>query len=328
MPSGRGVGGRGGTDHRGVDDGPRPAGAAVHPEHRRTLPRPVSGPPVSDDAASGSRRSPDPLRRGGRIGGDHDLPGVHHGTVLGADPPPATRGVDGGHPAVQRQPFTHRQGQLLWQSGHSAGGQPGNPEGEHPNQQQGERVGCRPGVVEHDSGQEPVDDAAQFAGHPAPVESVHQSGVLAGGMLEATRTQRGARPPGQRHQVTGPYAPSSEHGGNPGRRPQRMDQGYRTPFPAYSHSRRERLQSQPGKVDAALKFGIGGVEHLETAIAAEAVDHVGPYPAADLIGGLPDPHLPARLGEQSRAAQSCQPGTDDHYLDVLDIHRATLPRRG
>ncbi len=90
---------------------------------------------------------------------------------------------------------------------------------------------------------------------------------------------------------------------------------------AHRHSVAEVGQLQGGDVHLALHSGVGGIQHLETPVAAEAVDDVGAHPAAEVVGGLQDPHLGASPGELASALQAGQPGPDH---DDFGVHGAIV----
>ena len=72
----------------------------------------------------------------------------------------------------------------------------------------------------------------------------------------------------------------------------------------------ERPQVQGVEIGGGPQRRVGGVEHLEAAVAAEAVDHVGGHPPTRPVGRVQQQHVETAGAEQPGGAQPGQPGPD------------------
>src|SRR6478735_1588193 len=86
------------------------------------------------------------------------------------------------------------------------------------------------------------------------------------------------------------------------------------------HAGAEGLEIERRHVDPPSHRRVGGVEHMEATIAAEAVDDVGADAPADPVARLEDDDLVTELGQSSRAPQPCQPCPDD---DDVSVHEGS-----
>ena len=83
----------------------------------------------------------------------------------------------------------------------------------------------------------------------------------------------------------------------------------------------KRPQVQRVEVGRGTQRGVGGVEHLEAAVAAEAVDDVRRDPAARPVRGLQHHHVEPAAAQHLRRAQPGEPGADHH--DVVRTRRTS-----
>ena len=84
-------------------------------------------------------------------------------------------------------------------------------------------------------------------------------------------------------------------------------------------ARLERAQRQPVQVGGGAQRRVGGVEHLEPAVAAEPVDLVGGHPPAGPVGRVQQRDVQAARAEQRGGPQPGQPGADDRRTSWLVI---------
>ena len=86
---------------------------------------------------------------------------------------------------------------------------------------------------------------------------------------------------------------------------------------AHEHPGAEGLEVERPDVDPPPHGRVGRVEHLEAAVAAEAVDDVGAHTASDRVAGLQHDDLAAELRQPSCAAK---PGQTCAHDDDVSIH--------
>ena len=106
--------------------------------------------------------------------------------------------------------------------------------------------------------------------------------------------------------------------------PPRVTVGVQAVVVADGGRRGERPQVQGVEVGRGTQRGVRGVEDLEAAVAAEAVDDVRRDPAARPVRSLEHHHVEPAPAQDLRGAQPGQPGADHH--DVVHTHRTpSLP---
>jgi hypothetical protein len=201
-------------------------------------------------------------------------------------------------------------------------GQTGVAEGEHPHEELGE-VGRRHApTVRDDPGDEGVEDlAAQPTRDARVVEGVREGRVALPD--DAARVGQHAGDPSaegselDRVEVAARHGAKGESGltDGVGDDPQPL-------LVADQHSGAELLQLQGVEVHPLPDRGVGGVEHLEAAVATEPVDDIGAHAAADRVGRLEDRHVVSEIGEPAGAAQAGESRADD---DDVSVHGGPPP---
>ena len=83
----------------------------------------------------------------------------------------------------------------------------------------------------------------------------------------------------------------------------------------------EGPQVERAEVGLGPQGRVGGVEHLEPAVAEEAVDDVGRHPPAGPVGRVEDHDVEPAPGEHPGGAQPREPRPDDD--DVVARHVPT-----
>ena len=78
-------------------------------------------------------------------------------------------------------------------------------------------------------------------------------------------------------------------------------------------SRYPAIPAVPG-VTIGRYLGIGGVQQLEAAVAAEAVHDVRPHASSGCLGPLEDEMLDAGRLQAPGAGEAGQPGPHDHHV--------------
>lgn len=106
------------------------------------------------------------------------------------------------------------------------------------------------------------------------------------------------------------------------RMPQRVREGRDAVRAADACAHRERTHLELVELDHAAEGRVRGIEHLESAVEEESVDHVGTLSPADPVGRLEDDHLAPGASELERAAESGEPRPDDHH--VVCAHDASI----
>ena len=76
----------------------------------------------------------------------------------------------------------------------------------------------------------------------------------------------------------------------------------------------ERLHLQGLQISETADRRVSRVEHLKAPVQQEAVDFVRADPAPDVIGGLPDTHVPSGRLQLPGTLQSGQTGTNHQHV--------------
>ena len=128
--------------------------------------------------------------------------------------------------------------------------------------------------------------------------------------------------PAQRASAARPAGLITPPASMPGTLPVAAADGRRRSSRAPAAHRRppERLQLQSVNVDALPEFGVRRIEYLESTVAGEPVDDIGPDPSADIVGSLPDAHLATGRSEDAGTSQPGQARPDHQDLCLFDIH--------
>ena len=79
----------------------------------------------------------------------------------------------------------------------------------------------------------------------------------------------------------------------------------------------EALQIEGAHVELARHFRVGGQQHLEAAVEAEAVDDVSAHPTAHPVRRFDDDDVPACLMKHTSRGQAGETGADDHHFGPL-----------
>ena len=166
------------------------------------------------------------------------------------------------------------------------------PVGEHPRQE----------GVEH--------RRPQLSRDAGPVQGLGQAEIR-GREQPPYREQAGQRPADERHALAeGPDRAAQRGGQQPGESAGSA-RTERPSTPRDDDAGAERPEVELIEVHDATEGRIGGVDELEAAIAAEAVDLVGPHPSADRVGRLQHDDLETGGGQPLGTRQPGQSGPHD-----------------
>ncbi len=221
--------------------------------------------------------------------------------------------VDG---AAEPHPLAEGAGDLAGQLAHAPGRHGRGAEDEHPHEQAREVGRRRPVAVHQHPGEERVEHlGAQRAGDAGLVEGVREGRVGSPG--HGLRVGEGpGRPAGQTGELARVEVAAAQGAAQQARLADGVGHDPQPVGATDEHARAEGLEIERVDVDPAGDGGVGGVEHLEAAVAAEAVDDVGAHAPPDLVAGLEHEHLAAELDEPARAPQAGQPCPHDDDVSV------------
>jgi hypothetical protein len=119
---------------------------------------------------------------------------------------------------------------------------------------------------------------------------------------------------GERGQVGHPHHLLAQCG-LPRRRPDpRIGEQVVPAFVVHEDARPERAQVQGGHVDVPREFRIGGQEDLKSPVEPHPVHDIGPHAAADVVTGLAEHDVQARLTQQPRGAETGETRSDNHDI--------------